>query len=512
MLRNNHKNDFVAFLDVCSKQEIQKIRDLQEKIIFSELHKIRGVTRLQAKENQLQLNLHISRLLVSRLLLNPNFTRVAARCISKRKSMVYPLPPEWSRIISNSLKVNRLKCTVYFIKFIIALAIKESVKYLLNMNLDFRGLLEFLINNEPDGKAQVIVVGLSSNVIKQQNPDPNLYNFYNWYKTHFNRKLFFLSAPKLELISQLINLPKRIHIFVLSALNLARVRSDLSFLFRFLAIGRYAELYQLRTMHTRSEHHIEYIIVESGIGMEIPIWFDWLTNNGSKTVWFSQSFNLEPDNVDGERPVMLEWMLSNWDYAWGQSFQDCEFIKKHSLLKNTEVKLVGSIWFNDFKIDLPEPQKKVILIFDTEPHRYFYGTNLLFNYGLADVELAKRFLLDIVETAAKENWQVIHKPKRYNIKLSFPEYKQYLEFLALEFPTTYFGIDPRVSIYRLYNKYNTVVISNCFSSVSAFIKNIDGKSIYYDPTSIIASQYKTIANVEVVSGVSNLQTMLRSCM
>jgi copper chaperone CopZ len=512
MFGNNSKNDFAAFLDVCSKQEIQKIRDLQEKIIFNEVHKIKEAAKLHTGENQFQLNLHISRILVSRLLLSPKFTRVAAKSINNGNSMVYPLPSDWSRIISNSLEVNRLKCKIYFAKFIIALVIKESVKYLLNMNLDFRGALEFLINNKPDDEFQAIVIGLSPYSIAAQAPDPNLYNFYNWYMKNFKSKLFFLSTPKLKVISQLMDLPKRSHIFAVSALKLIRMKSDFPFLFKFFIIGRYAELYQIETSHTRSEYKTTHIIAESGIGIEIPIWLDWFTNNGAKTVWFSQSFNLEPNNKSGERPLMLEWMLDKWDYAWGQSFQDCEFLKKNSFLIHTEVQLVGSIWFSDFKIDLPEPKMKLILMFDTEPHQYFYGTNLLFNYGLGDIGFAKKFIIDIVETAAKENWQVIHKPKRYNIKNAFPEYKEYLKYIAKEFPSTYLGIDPRASIYRLYEKYKAPVVSSCFSSVSAAIKNINGTSFYYDPSSIIANQYKTIANVEVVSGVLNLQKILKKCM
>lgn len=510
MLNRNDQKKWKLFLELCSTQQIETIRNLQESIIKYEVQKIKQLNYQKLNKDFLNLSLHISRILVSRLIINSNFTQALTKSIVLDRAMNYPMPESWSEIISKKVKVNRIRCKFYFIKFIIVVSIKESIKYIFKLNKDFRGILKWLEQEKLNLNSRTIVIGLSEESVKSQSPDKKQYNFNNWYLKNFNSPLIFLPVPPLRTTTILRSIRKTVLVFFSSVLKLLTVKCNSPFYFKFIILGRFAEFYFLEETQNRFKYDLELILVESGLGVEVPIWLDWFTNRGVKTCWFSQSFNLEPHNSHGERPLMLEWMLNTWDQALGQSFQDCVFIKKNSLLQNIEVQLVKPIWFRDFNYVLPDVKKQVILVFDTEPHLGFYGSNLLFNFGLADIEYTKRFLLDIVKVATENNWQVIHKPKRYNIRNAYPEYKEFLKYLKFQFPTSYLTIDPRVSAFRLYDKYKTIVISYPFSSVSAAIKNLGGDASYYDPTSKLIEKHKLIDDVEMIAGTKNLESFLKS--
>lgn len=510
MLNRNDQKKWKLFLELCSTQQIETIRNLQESIIKYEVQKIEQENYQKLNKDFPNLSLHISRILVSRLIINPNFTKAMTKSIVLDKAMNYPMPESWSEIISKKVKVNRIRCKLYFIKFIIVVSIKESIKYIFKLNKDFRGILKWLDQEKLNLKSRTIVIGLSEESVKSQSPDKQYYNFNNWYLKNFNSPLIFLPVPPLRTTKILRSMRKTVSVFLASVSKLLTVKCNSPFYLKFIILGRFAELYFLEETQNRVKYDLELILVESGLGMEVPIWLDWFTNRGVKTCWFSQSFNLEPYNSHGERPLMLEWMLNTWDRALGQSYQDCVFIKKNSLLQNIEVQLVKPIWFIDFNYVLPDVKNQVILVFDTEPHLGFYGSNLLFNYGLADIEYIKRFLLDIVKVATENNWQVIHKPKRYNIRWAHPEYKEFLKYLKIQFPTSYLTIDPRVSAFRLYDKYKSIVISYPLSSVSAAIRNLGGDASYYDPTSKLIEKHKLIDGVEMIAGTENLESFLKS--
>ncbi len=236
-----------------------------------------------------------------------------------------------------------------------------------------------------------------------------------------------------------------------------------------------------------------------------PLWSYVFQRRGAKVIFYFYSFNNESYTSDSKFSISHIWKNMNWSYylIWSE-FQISFFNRSIGFIP--EYKIVGPITSiscspsSNLEKNLIEDNQLKVAVFDIVPYRdSFYAGFALDHDYLTPINVCK-FLSDIV-SISKENNVLLYVKKKKNTKHSHKKYLSFYDSLCKLKNVVI--VDAGVAAQEL--------ISHCDATISypftstALMGQVNGiESIYYDATSTINSDIPCKYDVQLVSGLENL--------
>lgn len=219
---------------------------------------------------------------------------------------------------------------------------------------------------------------------------------------------------------------------------------------------------------------------------------------------FYSTFKLPSLNLI-EHVDELSWNLLNWDnyVVWNEDHQ--QRIKSH--VRGFPTIIIPPILplLADKQIDLDWIRGKSIMIYDIQPQRksVYIGLKPTFRFNYCYPNARFDFLRDIVYLSSKYGFRAILKSKRFLGNKYNRKYKKFVDELCLQNLLT--TVDPDVSARRT-TDLAFATISYPFTSTGLLSK----MSFYYDPTSLMTVDPKSIYHSKLIPGYHSLELWFSS--
>ena len=410
-------------------------------------------------------------------------------------SLIYPLPRKQLQILNKYIKVNFfLSGFAYFI-----LSFYEILKSLINIvnlylhskNFEYidDGAYFFKLKNKNLVTNNFNNFGLVNyaftNFLNEKNTFIHSIKNFKSDKLKYSKSIFKLEYSNKNLITLFSLFANFIKI------SLFEKNFSLFFFFREISI-----CFLLNNQKNKSFYDSYFF---SHDNFYRPLWTFIAENKGSMIYLYFYSLNNEftkYKNYDFRYITPLSLYTWNNFYVWSISHE--KYLKKiipSNDKNNFILKPPVSYFTNNKKIDnIPR-----VLAFDIVPHSLVnYAT-----YGKPyEYELfwktSNLFLNDILELSKKYNFKFALKIKRQN-NLADKKYMNLIETLISN--DNFILYDESFSPEQIIST-NSIVICFPFTSPAYFAKNINAKTIYYDPLSIIKNN--DLSDIELISGIQNL--------
>jgi polysaccharide biosynthesis PFTS motif protein len=242
-----------------------------------------------------------------------------------------------------------------------------------------------------------------------------------------------------------------------------------------------------------------------------PLWTYEAAKRGARLILYFYSTNCEGFKRPFGYVIQANsWQLVNWPLylVWDEGQAD--FVRRVAGADVT-IRVVGPIWFHSSSTELPALPPRTIAVFDVQPVRSSFYSQLGIAFDYYTVETATRFLGDIHDCARKCGAKFALKRKRKIGRLVHPAYRKFVERLdaseRLAASPSMLVINPDISATRLIEK-SALVLSMPFTSTALVARNLGKPSYYYDPSGIIQKDDRAAHGIPVISGVDELQEIL----
>ena len=239
-----------------------------------------------------------------------------------------------------------------------------------------------------------------------------------------------------------------------------------------------------------------------------PLWTYEVEKRGAEVIFYYYSTNnsvLKFDKGYHKEYGNREFMSWNKFYVWNNHQE--KYVKDY--FPNAEVKIVGPIWFESKPTNLEElnKNKKVISIFDVQPLNETKYRLL----GLPDrfftCAVMTQFQKDICQVLKEFDVIVVLKRKRKETK--YVHESKYLKYVDELYQSEKFiQISPDTDAFSLIEKsYLTINFPpTSTANISTFLGK---KTIYYDPTSSLDPNDKSLSGVRLVQGIEDLKKYIK---
>ncbi len=237
-----------------------------------------------------------------------------------------------------------------------------------------------------------------------------------------------------------------------------------------------------------------------------PLWTYEAEKLGARILFYFYSTNCESFKLpEGYTNQTNSWEVMNWPkYLVWDKFQS-DFVKR-AVGVDSDIEIVGPIWFTADNQEIPKLPLKNIAVFDIQPHRDSRYQLLGIEHEYYTPKTMNSFLEDIYFTANNFQYSVVLKRKRNIGKLLNGKYLNILN--KLEKRPNFYSIDPDISAFSLIQQCS-IVISIPFTS-TAIIAREQGKiTAYYDPIGIIQKDDRAAHGIEVISGKIELEDWMK---
>jgi polysaccharide biosynthesis PFTS motif protein len=437
-------------------------------------------------------------------------------CYSENKKLISPMPKQWLKIIEDyGIKISYFWSFIYFYLFIL-----KSFFY--GIKSQFKYISDIFFNNHINYEKYIQFVDLGLSNLPLNDNDIYSHNIINWYinnRIKINKSriikhnvedvknmkindILVTSNPSFIPILTLRNSFKFIYsltiISIKSFIDLLSGRwwhpfllqqSSLAKIFKFAKPGQLAE---------------EYLFSNSN-WLNRPLWTYEASSKGSKITLYFYSTNCEYLKLENNKQILpIGYHSMNWpNYLVWNTYQE-KFIRNLNYY-NSNIDIVGPIWFQSNKIYKTYSKNKSITIFDVSPYRDSIYSTL----GVPDLYYRSdnviNFINDIIQVAIKFNFSINFKQKRNLNKLYELKYINYLEKIK-SIPGLKF-IDPSISAIDVI-KYSDLVISIPFTSTSIIAKEYGYKTVYYDPTGNLNKNDPAAHGVKILSNIIELENWI----
>lgn len=235
-----------------------------------------------------------------------------------------------------------------------------------------------------------------------------------------------------------------------------------------------------------------------------PIWSYVLQARDIKIIFYFYSFNNESYTVDTKFSISHIWKNINWPYYLIWSSVQLSFFTR-SIGFSPKYRIVGPIT----SISSAPPSNLVnqirderlkVAVFDIAPYRDSFYAGFALNHDYLTATSICKFLEHIL-TISNDNNALLYIKKKKNTKYAHKKYLHFYDTLA-KFDNVVI-VDAGVAAQELID-YCDVTISYPFTSTALMAKISGLESIYYDATSTISKDIPCRYDVELVSGLADL--------
>ena len=456
------------------------------------------------------------------ILVNYNFNKFLLASIGRGDRKInYPLPKLWrDELLKNNFKTNDVSH-----RFIWTLFLFKILMYgLLN---NFKRLLVSIIglfyNSSNNTKGGIYFDRLTTNNLPSKNKKKGKHNIVDWYHNNISIKskknIYYHNVPNtpnfkignsiLKMTRDNTELPNDL----LSILNffiwfiLAFFQSLIKYLngnFIHMFFYEQASMAFLARNQKKHQIHEKYLLPQQ-YGWFKPLWTYQVERKGSKVYLYFYGVNPSVPRFKNHSGInYLNWELSNWKnyYVWNVDMKN--FLKKRNPLNNSNIEVVGPVYYGSDNTNYVPYNGKTIALFDIEPKRSFFYNILGIENEYYNFKIAKDFIDDILKLANEYGYTVLHKRKRkignWYRNLAYTKY-----ISRLKERKNYVSVDPNVSAYSVIEDC-TLTVSMPFTSPSVYARYIGKPTIFYDCTKKILKDSENAHKVKLVSGENELRT------
>ena len=368
---------------------------------------------------------------------------------------------------------------------------------------------------------------LPSNAVPKENNDVHTHNIINWYILWSKKKgkryrLIRHDAPGINsnvildkvLISQsplFDNVYLRLHtyfiyfgwIFRLIALSVIDVA-----LFRWWNLLLFSQAVDARKIKYASINCIPLDSLFNNQGhLYRPLWTYEAENRGARILFYFYSCNNEVFKTSsGYSEIPNGWDLTNWPLYLVWDEYNNNFVKR-IIGSNSNTEIVGPIWFSGLNKKIPNPQGKIISVFDVVPRRSSLYAEFLMGTDYYIPEIVNQFFEDICDVLGEKAF-IFYKKKRSIGKNEHRKYTNSIFRLQKKYPNKFVSVDPDIAALELIKK-SYAVISLPFTSTAIIAKEYGKTSIYYDPSGIIKKEDRAAHGIVILTGKKELTDWIK---
>jgi len=250
----------------------------------------------------------------------------------------------------------------------------------------------------------------------------------------------------------------------------------------------------------------QYLFHNSG-WMYRPLWTYDAEQRGSEILFYFYSTNCESfKRPEAYPPLPYGWKAMTWPrYLVWDEYQ-ADFVRR-AVGVQTEISVVGTIWFQSSAAEMPRLDKPGVAIFDVTPFRQSRYCILGLDYDFYTPGTSKEFLAHIAEASHRLNAVMLWKRKRKIGTMAHPQYRNFAERLSEQEHVVL--VDPEISALRVIES-SCAVVSMPYTSTALIAKAMGKPSIYYDPTGLLQRDDRAAHGIPILSGVAELSAWLSS--
>lgn len=470
-------------------------------------------------------SLIVRQYLYIQLLLTHKFNKAILLSIGSKKSIKYPMPKEWRKILEKEgYTVDHLGC---YLRWIITLFIYFSFGIYRSIGILFSTAFIKKTTATELHLPFAYFHNLSANNIPLKSNFKDSKNIITWYKNwtdkdkniqHFHHNVKEVDGFNTDGFNVNYSSLARINLgslraFVLffSWLMRAMVVSlkDL-ILFRwwtFILFEQYVQAAALRFADRRMIAS-DYMLPHTGVFYR-PIWAYEAEKRKSRVILYFYSTNNEQfKNKEGYPKVGNGWKLSSWPLILVWDKYQVQFVK-NTFNYYRDIKNVGHIWFSSSSsknfINFNTENKICAGVFDVQPHRSSRHQCSAAPTSYYDSKVAIQFLEDIHNVLSNNSILVLHKRKREIGKMIHPKYRKTLKILS---NNNQVQIDSELSAIDLISNVD-FIISMPFTSTALLGLYQNKPSIFYDPYGDVQKDDHAAHGIPIIVGIDELKSWVR---
>lgn len=237
-----------------------------------------------------------------------------------------------------------------------------------------------------------------------------------------------------------------------------------------------------------------------------PLWTYQAEHRGAKISFYFYSTNCELIQTEQTpAPINFGWQAMTWPryLVWDQ--YQADFIRR-AVGEDSEIQIVGQIWFSDSLKQLPDPDGKSVAVFDVTPTRSSTYQMLGSRYEYFISQTTILFLKDICQVVGSFGYKLMWKQKRNVGSRAHPEYRHFIK--SIVGCETFIVVNPDISASKVIEKCE-IVISMPFTSTALIAREIGKPSCYYDASGIVQKEDKASHGIDIISGPEELQNWFK---
>jgi len=256
---------------------------------------------------------------------------------------------------------------------------------------------------------------------------------------------------------------------------------------------------KIRYMET--DHQAEEYYFNNSGWIYKPLWTYEAEAKGSKIHFYFYSTNCEIfASTSKKADFHYGYQSMNWPhYLVWDKYQ--EVFVRNATGNDSNISVVGPIWFATSARELEALPEKTIAVFDVQPVRdAFYKTlGISFEYYIPKV--CNQFLSDIFDVCKSLNYTMSLKRKRDIGRKVHPEYRNFIK--SIENSDNFASVDANNSAIKLIEK-SALVISMPFTSTAILGRELNKPSIFYDPLNMLQKDDHAAHGIQIISGIEEL--------
>ena len=250
----------------------------------------------------------------------------------------------------------------------------------------------------------------------------------------------------------------------------------------------------------------EYLFHNSG-WIYRPLWTYEAESRGSTISFYFYATNCENFmQPNRETDIPYGWRAISWPRYLVWDAWQAKFIKE-AVGANTDISIVGDIWFNGSDSAYLKMQSRSIAVFDVQPYRESFYQHLGLSLEYYTAKNSCKFLKDIYQVLKSENYNLILKRKREIGKLMHPKYRTFIKELndLPSFKEVESTTDPAILIENC-----AAVISMPFTSTALLGRFKGVPSVYYDSTGMIEEDDPAAHGIQIIKTPSELTAWIHA--